>query len=96
MAKILVADDETDLEVLIKQKFRQKIREQQYEFIFASFSDVVCVVHHPLSRPLGVDQRGSGRSSSYRMSPHPRQGHQPMQRSHFRMLVARPERRRLR
>ena len=35
MAKILVADDETDLEMLIKQKFRQKIREQQYEFIFA-------------------------------------------------------------
>jgi class 3 adenylate cyclase/AmiR/NasT family two-component response regulator len=35
MAKILVADDETDLEILIKQKFRQKIREQQYEFIFA-------------------------------------------------------------
>ena len=34
-AKILVADDEADLEVLIKQKFRQKIREQQYEFIFA-------------------------------------------------------------
>lgn len=36
MAKILVADDEADLEMLIKQKFRQKIREQQYEFIFAS------------------------------------------------------------
>ena len=35
MAKILVADDEADLEMLIKQKFRQKIREQQYEFIFA-------------------------------------------------------------
>ncbi len=35
MAKILVADDEADLEVLIKQKFRQKIREHQYEFIFA-------------------------------------------------------------
>ncbi len=35
MAKILVADDEVDLEVLIKQKFRQKIREQKYEFIFA-------------------------------------------------------------
>lgn len=35
MAKILVVDDETDLEVLIKQKFRQKIREHQYEFIFA-------------------------------------------------------------
>jgi adenylate cyclase len=35
MAKILVADDETDLEVLIKQKFRQKIREQEYQFVFA-------------------------------------------------------------
>ena len=36
MAKILVVDDEMDLEVLIKQKFRQKIREHKYEFVFAS------------------------------------------------------------
>lgn len=35
MAKFLVVDDETDLEVLIKQKFRQKIREHIYEFVFA-------------------------------------------------------------
>ena len=35
MAKILVGDDETDLEVLIKQRFRQKIREQKFEFLFA-------------------------------------------------------------
>ena len=35
MVKILVADDEADLEMLIRQKFRQKIREQEYEFIFA-------------------------------------------------------------
>lgn len=35
MAKILVADDEADLELLIKQKFRKQIRQQQYEFIFA-------------------------------------------------------------
>ena len=35
MKKILVADDEADLEILIRQKFRQKIREQQYEFVFA-------------------------------------------------------------
>lgn len=35
MAKFLVVDDEADLEVLIKQKFRQKIREHQYEFVFA-------------------------------------------------------------
>jgi len=35
MTKILVADDEVDLEMLIKQKFRQKIREQHYEFVFA-------------------------------------------------------------
>jgi len=35
MAKILVVDDEVDLELLIKQKFRQKIRERKYEFVFA-------------------------------------------------------------
>ncbi len=35
MAKILVVDDEADLEVLIKQKFRKKIREKEYEFLFA-------------------------------------------------------------
>jgi len=35
MVKILVADDETDLEMLIKQKFRKQIREQKYEFVFA-------------------------------------------------------------
>ena len=36
MTKILVADDEADLEVLIKQKFRRQIRERLYEFVFAS------------------------------------------------------------
>jgi len=35
MAKILVVDDEADLELLIKQKFRRKIRENIYEFVFA-------------------------------------------------------------
>ena len=35
MAKILVADDEIDLEMLIKQKFRKQIRENKYDFIFA-------------------------------------------------------------
>ena len=35
MTKILVADDETDLEALIRQKFRRQIRESHYEFIFA-------------------------------------------------------------
>lgn len=35
MIKILIVDDETDLEILIRQKFRKKIREQQYEFVFA-------------------------------------------------------------
>ncbi len=35
MAKILVVDDEVDLETLIKQKFRQKIREREFEFVFA-------------------------------------------------------------
>lgn len=35
MAKILVVDDESDLELLVKQKFRRKIRENIYEFVFA-------------------------------------------------------------
>ena len=35
MAKILVVDDEPDLEMLIKQRFRKQIRDRQYEFLFA-------------------------------------------------------------
>ena len=35
MAKILVVDDEADLEILIKQKFRKQIRAKEYEFVFA-------------------------------------------------------------
>jgi adenylate cyclase len=35
MAKILGADDEADLEVLIKQKFRRQIRDNKYSFVFA-------------------------------------------------------------
>lgn len=35
MVKILVVDDEADLEVLIKQKFRKKIRSEEFEFLFA-------------------------------------------------------------
>ena len=35
-SKIMVVDDENDLEQLIRQKFRRQIREQQYEFVFAS------------------------------------------------------------
>lgn len=33
--KILVVDDEPDIELLIKQKFRREIREHQIEFVFA-------------------------------------------------------------
>jgi adenylate cyclase len=35
MAIILVVDDEADLEMLIKQKFRKQIRENRYHFVFA-------------------------------------------------------------
>ena len=34
--KILVVDDEADLELLIRQKFRRKIRENIYAFVFAT------------------------------------------------------------
>jgi sigma-B regulation protein RsbU (phosphoserine phosphatase) len=33
--KILVVDDEPDLEILVKQNFRRKIRQGEYEFVFA-------------------------------------------------------------
>jgi len=35
ITKILVVDDEEDLKTLIKQRFRQKIRKNEYEFVFA-------------------------------------------------------------
>jgi adenylate cyclase len=35
MTKILVVDDETDLEILIKQKFRRQIRDREFDFVFA-------------------------------------------------------------
>ena len=35
ITKILVVDDEEDLKILIKQRFRQKIRQKEYDFIFA-------------------------------------------------------------
>ena len=35
MTKLLVVDDEVDLEMLIKQKFRRQIRERKYEFLYA-------------------------------------------------------------
>jgi adenylate cyclase len=35
-AKIMIVDDESDLEQIIRQKFRRQIREQEYEFVFAS------------------------------------------------------------
>jgi adenylate cyclase len=47
--KILVVDDEADLELLIKQKFRRKIRESEYEFVFAANGQeaLVRVGEHP-------------------------------------------------
>jgi len=35
-AQILVVDDEPDLEVLIRQKFRKRIRQKELQFVFAS------------------------------------------------------------
>jgi len=47
--KILVVDDEADLELLVKQKFRRKIREGEYEFVFAANGQeaLVRVTEHP-------------------------------------------------
>ena len=35
VARILVVDDEKDLEALVRQKFRRRIRKGEYEFLFA-------------------------------------------------------------
>src|SRR5882757_9621305 len=49
MAKILVVDDESDVELLIKQKFRKKIREKVYDFVFAhnGFEALVKLAEEP-------------------------------------------------
>ena len=49
ITKILVADDEVDLETLIKQKFRKQIRDQKYEFVFAMNGNdaIVKLTEHP-------------------------------------------------
>lgn len=49
MIKILVADDEADLEALIRQKFRRHIREQKYNFVFANngIDALVRMKEHP-------------------------------------------------
>ena len=48
-ATILVVDDETDLELLIKQKFRRQIREKEYTFLFANngVQALQCLQQHP-------------------------------------------------
>src|SRR5437667_12691638 len=33
--KVLIVDDEPDLEILIRQRFRRKIKEGEFEFVFA-------------------------------------------------------------
>jgi two-component system, chemotaxis family, chemotaxis protein CheY len=37
--KILVVDDETDIQILFEQRFRKEIREKQFEFVFAFSGD---------------------------------------------------------
>ena len=47
--KILCVDDEPDMEVLIRQKFRRKIRKGEYEFFFAAngLEALSALVDHP-------------------------------------------------
>lgn len=52
MTKILVADDEVDLEALIKQKFRRQIREHVYEFHFVLNGEEAL---HKLNQQADID-----------------------------------------
>ena len=51
-AKILVVDDETDLQGLLSQMFRRQIRGGDYSFRFASDGEegliTADVIHHPI------------------------------------------------
>ncbi len=49
MVKILSVDDEADLEVLLTQYFRRKIRKGEYEFYFAhnGLEALQCLLKHP-------------------------------------------------
>ncbi|PKP19972.1 MAG: fused response regulator/phosphatase, partial [Bacteroidetes bacterium HGW-Bacteroidetes-22] len=47
--KIMVVDDEVDLEPLIRQKFRKQIRSNEYDFIFAhnGLEALAKLIEHP-------------------------------------------------
>lgn len=47
--KIMVVDDELDLEPLVRQKFRRQIRNEEYDFVFAhnGLEALSCLIEHP-------------------------------------------------
>jgi sigma-B regulation protein RsbU (phosphoserine phosphatase) len=55
--KMMVVDDEPDLESLIRQKFRKQIRENDYEFIFAQngIEALAKIAEHPDTRLILSD-----------------------------------------
>jgi CheY-like chemotaxis protein len=70
MTKILVADDEADLEVLIKQKFRRQIREHEYEFIFAiNGNDALKKLEENRDRHCAFRHQHAGNGWPYHCSP---------------------------
>ena len=50
---MLVVDDEVDLEVLIKQKFRRQIRNKEFEFVFA-FNGVEALAKLKLDEDIDI------------------------------------------
>jgi sigma-B regulation protein RsbU (phosphoserine phosphatase) len=61
-ARILIVDDEPDLELLIRQRFRQQIRERVYNFVFARDGDQALdhVCRDPLIELVLTDIRMPG------------------------------------
>src|ERR1041385_6812367 len=55
--KMLVVDDEPDLESLIRQKFRKQIRENAFEFVFAQngVEALLKIAEHPDTRLILSD-----------------------------------------
>src|SRR5882757_917610 len=50
--QILVVDDEPDLELLVRQRFRRQIREKEFEFFFSHNGEEALEV---LSQQPGID-----------------------------------------
>ena len=67
-AKILAVDDEPDFELLLKQRFRRQLREQEFVFRFARHGEeaLVALAAEPdIVKSAGVRHRPAAKRGSF-------------------------------